>query len=543
MIPRPERASAPAGAREERIWFLAVLAGVLFVNVGVWRTGVPWADEVSMLGHALQIRGGASAHLYQLGYALLLSKVTTDPLVAYTILRFVASVGATLGLYFVLRSFRGLRPAAVAVACLIFAGSGLCTPRVQNAPSHLFCLAVVLPALAFVLRRPSLLSALVFVLSAFVAAQMRPEYYAPMLLVPMGVVVLKRARRRAGQTAAPVSRRGHLVMTGVALVLVIAVGFAHHQPRPSGKLSAYLLLGLGQCYAVFYQQRHPGERFSPMTEYEPLLNRVFGNPRDFGEAIANNPREFAHYLAVNTITNLAFSPRLTLSSRSRLYSSLVLLLFVAGTGLWVLELARRRRTAPTPTPLERRTLLAELLILVLFMSASSVAVVLLIPVARYEISWLPLLYLWLAWSVDRVLSRISSARLDHRLVVAAAGLVFCFPIFIGYHSDKEILDDVRASVAGLSHTPVVAGDWVTPLAVFALKDDVVVINGLDGLSVDGLKKRTYDIFVTSPNEATAFRAANEAFFRDFIAAPERFGYRLLGLRPGLVDFSVYVRAS
>ena len=139
---------------------------------------------------------------------------------------------------------------------------------------------------------------------------------------------------------------------------------------------------------------------------------------------------------------------------------------------------------------------AQLLVLLCFLSASSVAIVLLVPVPRYDISWLPFLYVWLAWSVDNILGRAARVRAVDGLAVTATALVFCFPVFVGYHSDREILADLRAATAGLPRKPVIAGDWVLPLALFAYKDEAVPVNAYDGLSVDGLKNRTYDVFVS-----------------------------------------------
>jgi len=339
---------------EGRFGAVVVLLGVLLANFGVWRAGIPFEDESSHINDGFRVlRGEHSTNLYSLLYGALLGTVAPDPMDAHVIMRLVASVGSTLGLFYVLRAFRGLRSTAVVVASLVWACSALCTPPTQNGNICVFSLALILPALGYVLRKTSTLSLLTLALATFWTAQIRPEYLAPMILISVGgAIYLWRKRRHASTGGMPSNGGGRwkTVLVAAALVASLPVVSAFRSPTKT-KFDAYLLLGLGQCYAVYYSERHPEEHFTAMTEYEPLLNRVFGNPHSFTEAVANNPRELARYLVTNGFHNLLKVPRALLSNRNKLYNVIVLGLIVVGGTVGLRSLRRRRQDGQALTAL------------------------------------------------------------------------------------------------------------------------------------------------------------------------------------------------
>jgi hypothetical protein len=530
-------ASAQPRSFVDRFALLFVITGLLLANFGVWNAEIPLEDEGSYIHQSLALlrAGEFSTNLFLHAYAFLFRHVTSDPVTAHLILRFVSSVISTLGLYLVLGSFSGIRRAAVVIACLVWTASLLCTPTNQTSNVCVFTLALVLPALAYLLRRPSAVSILTFVLSAYWAAQIRPEYLAPLVMVPIGGIILIRARRRArpSETAAPDWRGRKL-----AALLVGALVFSRvlaAQQVPTIGVQSYLLLGLGQCYGVFYAKRHPEEVFAPMTEYKPVLDKVFGHPKTFTEAIANNPREFAHYLAVNGFSNLVSLPRLVLASKNKLYSALVLALLVVGSALGVTRLVRARRAGGQ---LLDRELLARLAILVCVLSASACAIVLLVPVNRYFISWVPLLYLWMAWAVNQLLGRLrwKNATL---LAACAATVIFGLPTFPRHSASQAFIRSIRAAGASFSPGPIIAGAWVLPVAVFAFRDRATFISPGNGLDVDGFRARRYDLFIDDIGQTT-FAVQNRDFLRRFEASPAQFGYRVLPFS-SLTGTPVYAR--
>ena len=297
-------------------------------------------------------------------------------------MRAVASVASTLGLFWVLRAFRSLRWTAIVISCLVWSCSSLCTPPTQNGNVCPFSLALILPALGCVLRRPNTLNLIVFAIAAFWISQIRPEYLAPLIALPI--------RRNRPPTCSGVGDSGRgepeddnwqetMGNRRPMGALVVSISLASHFRAPIKlQFNDYLLLGLGQCYAQFYHERHPDELFGPMTEYQPLLDRVFGHPKSFTEAAANNPRDIGRYMAINGALNFSRIPRAMLSNRNKVYNGIILILLFLGGGLGIrAALSRRRDGVPFRAQVSTDNTWRVLLKLVLFASASSCAIVLL----------------------------------------------------------------------------------------------------------------------------------------------------------------------
>lgn len=539
-----EPAAPDARKGEGRFGAVVVLLGVVLTNLGVWRAGIPFEDESSHINDGFRVlRGEHSTNLYSLLYGALLGTVAPDPMDAHVIMRFVASVGSTLGLFYVLRAFRGLRSTAIVVASLVWGCSALCTPPTQNGNICVFSLALILPALGYVLRETSALSLFTFALAAFWTAQVRPEYLAPMILIPVGgVIYLRRKRRHASNGEVPSNRgrRWKTVLVAAALVASFPVASAFRSPTKT-KVGAYLLLGLGQCYAAYYGDRHPEEHFTAMTEYEPILNRVFGNPRSFMDAAANNPRELVRYLAANGFHNLIKVPRALVSSRNKLYNVIVLGFIVVGGTIGLRSLRRRQQDDRPLMALINSDDLWRLCLLSLFASASSCSILLLVPASRYWISFVPLFYVLLAWSLHNVLSKYFVSIPD-RIIRAVAIVVFGFPVFIGVRSDRGLMDVVRAAESGLDHPPVIAGNWVVPFNTFAFKDQAIATGEDSGLTIDELRSRRCDIIVMDSLMQTRFAATNRAYLQQLASSPESVGYRPLP-EAAQYGWTLYVREA
>jgi hypothetical protein len=506
---------------------LLVLAALCLANLGVWRASVPTMDDCGHVSDAFAVlRGAWTSNLYHLADAGLLATVAPDPITAHIVMRVFESFASTLGLYLVLRTFPRLRPSAVVIACCLWIASRLCTPTEQNAGVSMFTYSLALLGLAYFLRRPSANRLLAFMLELFWLGQTRPEYFALLIVLPVGGALLIRARRRAlprGEVARPPSRAATWALIAALLASLLV---AHRlKPKSGITIDAYLLLGLGQCYAVYYRARHPSEVFAPMTEYQPLLDRVFGHPKTFVGALAHNPSEALRYVAVNTFENLIHLPRIVLANRDRVHSALVMLLFLAGAVAGVVRLAGRyRRGASVAAGLDGEDR-ARILTLVLFTSSSSVAIILLVPNARYWVAWAPLLYLAIAWAVQE-LEGLARPRWFAGVSLALVAAVFCFPVFWRVSSNQELFRVVRNVAAPLGPKPSVAGTWVMPYTTFGLSDRATSIDG-DLLSIAGIENRTYDLFVVDDLENTSFWTSHEAELRRFEADPAPFGYRLL----------------
>jgi len=282
MTTHAELASHIQGSSMGRWHPAYVLAGLILAHVGLWNAGIPLGDEGVHILQALRIIYGeiASFNPYYLAYAALLTTIAPEPAVAHLVMRFMLSVGSTVGLYLVLRSFRVISPLGATLATLAWVGAALCTPYTQSGNNSLLCLTLVLPALAWLLRRPSWASICGFALAALVAANVRPEYFAPLILVPAGGVFLIRARGASGRPVdrPALGRVGARLLIGALITAALATAFRPEVPGAS--LQTYLLQGLGQCYGDYYRRLHPDERFNPMTEYQDVLDRVFWQPQD-----------------------------------------------------------------------------------------------------------------------------------------------------------------------------------------------------------------------------------------------------------------------
>lgn len=515
--------------REERLGLAALLAGMALLHVGIGNAYVPLEDEGSHVLAGIAVsQGQPSTNPYYHLYALVFRHLTSDPITAHLLLRTVASLTSAVALYFVLTGFPRIRPAASAIACLAWGASKLCTPTLQSGTSGVLALTLVLLPLGLVLRRPGWASLSLFVLAAFWASQIRPEYYAPLVAVPVvGALYARRRRGAEGDGGAPGGRSIRAAGAVAAVAVLLSALGAARTPRPKALgFDAYLLLGLGQCYASYYRERHPDEIFDPMTEYQPLLDRVFDHPKTFRAALAHNPGEAARYFVVNGLENLVKLPRAVLSNKNRFLSALVLLLVGAGSALGVAGWWRARSAGRSTPALSDGNEPWRLGLLVALLSASSCAIPLLIPAARYWLSWAPLLYLWVAWSVENLLAA-SRSRSVEKLALLGAAAAFGFPIFPRLHSNRGTVLAVRAAGEGMGRKPVLAGNFVLPLSAFAFGDQAVPVNAYNGLSFDELRAGRYDFLQFDLLDHTAIAHRNQELLARFEATPEEFGYRLL----------------
>lgn len=520
-------------------WYLAlVLAAAMYASIGIWNAGIPLGDEGVHVLQALKIlEGMPSTNLYYMAYAAIFRFITDDPVVAHLVLRFLATVSSTLGLYLVLRSFRSISPLAVLITCFAWVGSSLNSPFTQSGNINLFSLSLVLPGLAYLLRAPSLSSLMVFALSALWAASVRPEYLASLILVTTGGLFLLYFRRNMNLSV-PKKSAAHAIRIGLLVVALAGSALAIFSRSGGPPFDGYLLQGLGQCYSVDYKRRHPEAQFDPMTEYQLVLDKVFGNPRTFTEALSNNPAEATSYFIRNGARNLLRVVPNLLAGSQAIQNVLVKLLLLLGLILGFHKLYRRQKEgnnlkSPSQEDVDK------FLLLLLFASASFVSILLLIPDARYWISWVPLVYLLFAWVIDQVLDKFKLQRRSN------AVLLVCFtilssPVFFAKHSNQPLIYSLRESMSGLQREPVVAGNFVFGLVTFTFSGKATQINTYNDLSPDGLRNRTYDVFVADGLDGTALWGKNREFFEAFVSKPEAYGYRLFpeGLPAGM---RVYVR--
>lgn len=524
----------PGGARGPLWSVLLLLLAFAVFSWGIWKARVGFGDDTTPVIAALQ---AAEAHayprnLYVLAYTLLLRWVTPDPVSAALIMRSVVSLGTTLVLFYVLTAFRAyLQRAAVLIACTVWMVSHLNSPLVQysNLSPFTFCIAAL--GLGWLLRRRTWSGFFGFMLAVAVAASLRPEYFAPALViggVSGGALLWQTVRPRIGAGA---------FWSGLAVAAVLVVALLAPRFRGAGGMDRYLLFGLGQCYASFYKTEHPAANFHPMTEYQELLDSTFGHPTSFFGAIAHNPREASRYFALNSLSNLKQLPPALLSTRqtmvptsllaSRLHALFLLASLLAGGAL----LARRLFLAmrgPEPLrrlPREHGALLWQVLLVGLFCSASSAAILMLVPSPRYWISWVPLIFLAVAACFDALL-RLPIFGGRAWLLWAPALALFCRPLFLHLEpNENHEVSALRQILPKLPEKPVIAGVYTRPYQAYAFRGHAVSVNAGTDLAATGVREGRYDVLIVDEAMRTSrVWSENRAFFEAFEVDPKPLGY-------------------
>lgn len=510
-----------------------LLLGLAAVSIGVWNARMPMGDEGIHLLQAIAVRdsGSFSTSLYYELYALLLGHVTEDPINAHIIMRVLVNVASTLGLYALLTAFPRISRAAVLLTCLTWASSTFVNHYTQIGNINSFALAVLLPGLAVLLRQPNGFGLMCFILTGLWAAQVRPEYYAALVAGSVVGLVWMYVNR-------PIARNP-LACIAVGLVLLGSVVGIHRAHVPQGSLNEYLLQGLGQCYADFYLKEHPEAHFEPMTEYYPLLNQVFGNPKTFWEAAANNPKEIARYLTLNGLRNLLHILPSMFGSKHIVKSVLVKLIFLAGAGLALHQWWRQRPNRTFILPALRWQQRVKVILVFSVAAGSAAGILLLITDQRYWITWVPICYLAFAYCADRVLETTWFTRY-RRPLLAGILLTLSIPHMLWSPSNRAPIDALREAAKLVPGTPVIAGNFVAPYVSIAFMGHATAVNTYNGLSPATLKQKRYDIFVSTGLENTAQWAKEQAFLDKFKAHPETFGYRNLSTPDGTPS-DIFVR--
>lgn len=549
VAPPIPHTAAPLSTR----WgLLAVLLAFAFLHVGCWTTGGYLGDESSYLYEALQAheQGIPVRSLYYNAYKLIFTLLTADPLYAHLLLRVGVSLVVTFSLWAWLRRFPAVSGYAAAITSCWWACSFINVPLVQMGLAPLFCLALVLPALAWALRAGPLTGGLTLLLGLLAAATVRPEYLAPALLIA-GYLLLQQGYLRRRDPAAwrrQLSGRALLPLAGLLLVLALFVCL----PGPAGRSNydSYLLTGLTQGYAQRYVRAHPEVTLNPYREASRLTNEIFGNPAGFTSAARHNPAALLGYLCDNGLDNLRMLVPLLLLQRvlpglpitvaaSLGQVALLIAVGLAGILLWVWRhRAARLAAAPaapatTVAPRWRQVLhwlltTPAAVLPVLLGAAAGVPLLVHVQEPRLWLSLVPLVYLGLAWGLTQVLALAASARPAQVLLLLAVGW-WCAPLFPGASSNQALVLPLRAYGAALDHVPVLGGPSSSMLATYAFGTRFTAAEDLNDDLLNRLRHGEFDAFVAGNAGllSSAFAAEHREFFTAFFAHPEDFGYRAL----------------
>jgi hypothetical protein len=291
------------------------------------------------------------------------------------------------------------------------------------------------------------------------------------------------------------------------------------------RADAYLLFGLGQCYASFSKIENPAQTFDPMTEYQAVLDNTFGRPHTLVEAIRNNPREAMRYFRLNTLNNLQRIPEALLSTRAggrhvllrERPQALMLYGVVVVGSICAFWRMRRGRTDASDS---RRDILKKVVVMLLLCSGSSVAIVMLVGTPRYWISIVPLLYLGIAYCCSALMATVKSVRFNQVLVFSAL-LLFCRPNFLDLKGNNLEVHALRAIAPRVRLQPVIGALWADPLVVYAFRGEATGISAWDGIKADIL-------IIDRGFQASQTYASQRAFFAQFESEPARFGFQKFG---------------
>ena len=183
---------------------LFVLLAHTVFSIGIWNARDGYGEETSNVISAFPIiqspQPGSSIYVDLI--ALTLRYLTPDPVVAMTLLKYVSFLLATAALCFALSCFVDiLRPSAIIFACLVWIASDLNAPFSQSTSLSLFTFAVMLLGIYCLLRKESILGMLGFYSFGLLAASLRPEYYLPVFMITLLLMV--QAVWRGAQTIQP----------------------------------------------------------------------------------------------------------------------------------------------------------------------------------------------------------------------------------------------------------------------------------------------------------------------------------------------------
>ncbi|EDY19394.1 hypothetical protein CfE428DRAFT_3079 [Chthoniobacter flavus Ellin428] len=538
---------------------LLLIIGHCFFSLGIWNAEVGFGEDTIPIKLALAHTSPLSLtpNTYNDLYTLILAFVAPDPMVASIVMRFLVSLLTAVSLYLVLSRFSDfLRIEAILFACFVWIASRLCAPIVQFTNVNGFSFSVMLLGIYFLFSKRRVAGFLGFTLFSVLAMTLRPEWIAPFLLILL--FLLAEAAWNWFANDERFNKKVKIVGTLAAgLILLGAVPLFLPKIRPFAmKADNYLLLGLGQCYASFSKTEHPEQVFDPMTEYQGVLDRTFGNPKSMVDAIRNNPHEMMRYFKLNTLRNLRRIPEELLSTRSGSTAALIarphsLLLYgVLLFGGWfaVARLLRREiglgkeADRGGEAPASGYDLARKVVILLLLCSASSVAIVMLVGSPRYWISIVPILYLFLALCCDAIMRRVSSPRFDFA-VIAAAFVLFCWPNFLSIKKQNLVVRAMRDIAPLVRPHPMIAALWAEPLVVYGFRGEAEGVSAWDGIKSNDIAAGRFDILILDRGFRASRTWAEQApFFLQLEQEPERYGFVKFQVRD-IGPRAVYYRSA
>lgn len=529
---------------------LILICSVCLISFGIWNADVPLGDEGGYISEAFMLHssGQCTINLYKLSYVAIFKYLTTDPMNAHYLCRFFTSLFSVVFMYLFLRNFKFLtNEFSLILSCVFWAITRLNIPETQFGNINLFTLNLVFPAVILMMRKFSIERAFLLVISLLLAAQIRTEYYATLFIILcwFSYIFYKRGR---GESLGFIP--GLRVIT-MALLLALTLATISLNRTQSPNFDKYLLLGLSQCYTSLHSKFHPEEKMSTMVEYSDLVDRVFDHPTGFIDATIKNPKEVAKYLIINGGINSAILLPGLLRHRAfpgtekygkkgeMLQISLILLILFSVTVSGVLK-AKSKMSKIVLNCIGAIGGIGNLIVLLSLCSASLVSIFLLIPDPRYWISFVPLLFLWIAWSLNFIFNRIRNSPVNIALFAILITLM-SMPMFLNKDTNSSMILKMRESREKSEVNPKVAGLYPIATAFFAFKDKCQVVC-VGELKIADFKDRRYDFVIADKYlRDSRYWNENSIFMDDFEMNPEKHGYSFLCGTNDKYEMAVYMR--
>lgn len=532
---------------------LIVLAGSLLISIGIWNCSLPLGDEAGYILSAMKLlsNGKSTPNLYLLNYEFLLKYISSDPIVVHTICRFYTSIFSCIFMYLFLSRFnRFTNNYGILITSALWTCCALNIPVVQFGNINLFALNIVFPALILIMHKITINRALFLLFSVLWSAQTRIAYFAPFVLLLILFIYLYIRYLQKVKWKIYISRK---IINTVMLFLLIILSFAFiksYKGKSFAELDRYLLLGLEQCYTSLYSKLHPSEKISTMVEYSNVTDKVFNNPTGFIDATMKNPTEVIKYLSVNgAINSVILIPALlrhrsffvpvSLGKKGEIIEISILLLFIVwGASIGLKELKK--------TGVLNRIKFIEFiknskfLILLALGSTSVISIFLHIPDGRYWITLSLLIYLFIAWSISHLYSKIKSSK-TKLILYLVIFILFLHPLFIGAESNRKIFNKMRLAHSDSSSAPIIAGLYPGAFGTYAfgLNREIITVNNI---SIENIKKNKYDfVIISSYFRNSSFWNKNSDFLQSFEKIPAQFGQKKLGASSDKYKLGVYTK--
>ena len=507
--------------------FILLFAFAIY-SIGIWNCQFGGGEDTAAIEAAQQLVNHKhfSGNIFTNIYAFILGVITSDPVNAITIMRFIVALACTLGLYSVLMCFSSyLSQESILMASFVWIAACVNTPIWQSTCLSAFAFSLIITGIVFFFRNQNAAGLLVYYLFAFLAASLRPEYLAPLFLVTLFLLIqfLSLGTRFLETRFRFTYRTSQLVCLFFTFGALMVVGYLSraHISAKIAYCDSYLLFGFQQCYADFYHYEHPTLIYTSMTEYTWLMQQKFGDPHSFFSLLWHYPTESARYLILNSRNNLVQLIGGLFQVRDQENDELqnIFVWLVLDLGFLLLIPYINRSTLQSF--LRDKRLVMKFIVLLSLASASSVSIILLIPSVRYWISIAPLLYLLLACCFDRILGLLRSSR-DRTLALTFIGVLFCYPHYSFAHPNSEFraLQHIAPLV---EQNPTIVAWWAEPDRAFGFNGKARAQSTPDNITVEEIKD-TDILLIDHYFRSTRLWNSKKVFFEDLELNPAKYGF-------------------